>query len=122
MTKAECEYSQSSWSALRQPHNGISFPEVVYSILNVLPLYSNIDTPGLLNSTLYDVIPLMTGASGNVTVNATMFQASCEMVRNATLSDFEGSAGTFDLTITSDFTQNVAIGVSPPSSSEYPLI
>lgn len=43
------------------------------------------ETPGLLNSTIYDIIPQVSGAVGEVTVNATMFQSDCSLIRNVTL-------------------------------------
>ena len=65
-----------------------SFPPAVYTILETLPLYSGLDTPGLLNSTLYDTIQTVPGAEGNVAVNATQFVVDCGTLSNVTISNF----------------------------------
>ena len=60
-----------------------SFPSAVYSILDPLAMLpSGLETTGLLNSTLYDVIPIVPGAAGEVAVNATQFQVDCGALHN----------------------------------------
>lgn len=64
-------------------------PVFLHTILETLPLYPKLATPGLLNSTLYDVIATVPNAAGEVTVNATQFQIDCGvMPSNATIDGY----------------------------------
>ncbi|KIP09766.1 hypothetical protein PHLGIDRAFT_302484 [Phlebiopsis gigantea 11061_1 CR5-6] len=69
------------------------FPESIYSILEVLPLYPDLDTPGLLNSTLYDVVPLLDDATGEVIVSAAQFEVDCGAVRGGYINDIASING-----------------------------
>jgi hypothetical protein len=66
------------------------FPQAVYAILEMLPLYDSIATPGLLGSTLYDTLSAVppAGATGLVQVNATQFVVDCGALGNASLGGF----------------------------------
>lgn len=74
----------------------------MYEILNTLAIYPGMVTPGLLNSTIYDTIPTVAGASGTVTVNATMFQAECGLIRNLPLTSDNFHPATGSDTTTGD--------------------
>lgn len=74
----------------------------------MLPLYLDLDTPGLLNSTLYDVITPLENATGEVAVSATQFEVDCGAIRGGRISGFLPSD------IISEFPDewaNVSVGV-----------
>lgn len=74
------------------------FPDPTFTILNTLLLYPEMVTPGLLNSTIYDVIPILPGASGEVQVNASTYQADCGLISNVSFGpgNFNTSNGIDD--------------------------
>ena len=57
-------------------------------------LIDNLQTPGLLNNTIYDVLTTTTQPSFiNATVNATSLQASCRLLSNLSYYNSSGSPG-----------------------------
>lgn len=76
--------------------------------MEVLPLYPKLDTPGLFNSTLYDVIPIIEGAADEVTVNASQIQVECGVLPNGSISGFLS----FDDGVTPDKFTNISVGNS----------
>lgn len=48
--------------------------QISYDILSV---YGQIPTPGLIDNMVYDVIPLIPAAMGNATVNASIYEVDC---------------------------------------------
>ena len=77
-------------------------------MLEVLPLYADLETPGLLGSTLYDVIPLLDGATGEVTVNASQFEVDCGAVPNGSIGGFTAVG---DGVTAPDTWVNISVGV-----------
>lgn len=71
-----------------------SFTDISFDILSVIQNIA-LSTPGLLGGTLYDIIPYVPGAVGDVTVNATAYQVECGLIENISLdsSDFNQTAG-----------------------------
>lgn len=59
-------------------------------MLTALLSYPELTTMGLLDGTIYDVIPIIPGAVGNTTVNATTYRADCGIMPGISLdsSDF----------------------------------
>ena len=65
-----------------------------------------------MNSTLYDVIPSVPGAAGEVTVNATQFEVDCAALNNATISGFLELSGSSDDSDPDPDTFNVDVGTT----------
>ena len=61
----------------------------MYAVLETLPLFADVATPGLLGSTLYDTFPLLSDASGTTRVNASQFLVSCSALNNASVGGFQ---------------------------------
>ncbi|KAG8217910.1 hypothetical protein J3R82DRAFT_6076 [Butyriboletus roseoflavus] len=55
-------------------------------------LLSNVQTTGLLNNTLYDILTTTDSSFTNATVNATALQANCGLLSNVTYDSFNFSA------------------------------
>ena len=55
---------------------------------DILRMYGEFATPGLIDNLVYDVIPLVPSATGNVTVNASLYDVQCMLTQpdNSTLS------------------------------------
>ena len=87
--------------------------------MEILPLYPDLDTPGLLNSTLYDTIPILEGAAGEVAINASQFQVDCGAVQNGGIDGYATRLSDTGLTL-DVFFNDVSIGNSALSVGELP--
>lgn len=50
---------------------------------DILSVYGQFPTLGLLDNMVYDAIPMVTSAIGNTTINATIFNVDCAAVPSA---------------------------------------
>jgi hypothetical protein len=74
-------------SAVAFPDNIGGLWEATFQSIPPGSLLSNIQTTGLLNNTLYDILPTTDPNFINATVNATSLQANCRLLSNLTFSD-----------------------------------